>query len=508
MMGPPQSRNPKLFYVGVNLEQRVDPDHPLRKIAAAVDFGFVRPLVADLYGVRGNPSLDPALVLKLLFLLFYENISSERQLLRQLPQRLDWLWFLEMDLDSPIPDHSVLSKARRRWGPKVFTDFFKQILRQCVQAGLVDGARVHVDGSVIAANADQDKLTLALELVGQEFYGKLEADGQPLAPAPSPESPASSAVSSSSGPPGQTPPETSSMPVPPALVPPGTLYCPTDPEARLTQKGGVNILGYKDHRVVDDQCGIITASLTTAATVAEASMLQRAMDTHEENTGLRIVEPTADRGYGTVEVYRMLQARGCLPCIPHPAVREDKSKFPRSLFIYDPRQDVYRCPAGQTLHRRGVAFDGRYRYQTQGRICEACSVRGQCTASSTVRVLSRQVHQEAIDWADHCLSQAQRRIRMRRRKIRAEGSFADASNRHGYKRARWRGLAGMTNQNLLIASIQNVRKLVRYGHRRPPGSARRLATYASALSPITPKRHRWPGDRHRNHIQNNGQCKR
>ncbi len=32
-----------------------------------------------------------------------------------LPERLDWLWFLGYDLDSDMPNHSVLSKARKRW---------------------------------------------------------------------------------------------------------------------------------------------------------------------------------------------------------------------------------------------------------------------------------------------------------------------------------------------------------------------------------------------------------
>ena len=97
MMEPRQDRHSKLFYAGVSIEERLDPNHPLRKILAAVDFAFVRNQVAPLYGVRGNSSLDPTLVLKLLFLLFYENVASERELLRQLPCRLDWLWFLSMD---------------------------------------------------------------------------------------------------------------------------------------------------------------------------------------------------------------------------------------------------------------------------------------------------------------------------------------------------------------------------------------------------------------------------
>ena len=468
MMGPRQSRNAKLFYAGVNIEERLDSHAPLRTIAATVDFAFVRLEVARLYGVRGNPSLDPILVLKLLFLLFYENVSSERELIRQLPCRLDWLWFLELDLDSAIPDHSVLSKARQRWGQEVFTGFFKRVLGQCVAAGLVDGTRVHIDGSLIAANADAAKLTLALEFTGQALYGQLETAAGDTAPPPAPPAAAPAAApvaagsTNSAGPVIPAAPLESAATPPASVLPPGTLYCPTDPEARLSRKRGQSVLGYKDHRVVDDRCGIITATLTTAATVAESAMLEAALDEHEANTGRVVLEPTADKGYGTADNYVRLQGRGCRPCIPHPAVREDKTKFSRSLFIYNLKDDTYRCPAGEFLTRGGLRCDGRYKYQTDREVCMSCPLRSQCTTSDQ-RVFSRQVHQDAIDWADTCLSPGRRHGRLRRRKIRAEGSFADAANRHGYKRARWRGTARVAIQNLLIATTQNLRKLIRLG---------------------------------------------
>ena len=47
-----------------------------------------------------------------------------------------------------------------------------------------------------------------------------------------------------------------------------------------------------------------------------------------------------------------------------------------------------------------------------------------------------------------------------------EGSFADAALNHGFKRARWRRLQNQTIQDLLIASIQNIRILMQYGGRR------------------------------------------
>jgi hypothetical protein len=56
----------------------------------------------------------------LLFLLFLDNVRSERELIRIIPERLDYMWFPGYGLDDTIPNHSVLSKARKRWGQEVF----------------------------------------------------------------------------------------------------------------------------------------------------------------------------------------------------------------------------------------------------------------------------------------------------------------------------------------------------------------------------------------------------
>jgi transposase len=144
MMGrenPPQA---SLFYTGINLEKRVRSDHVLRKVARLVDFDFVYAEVKESYGYNGNVSVPPPMILKLMLLLVLYNVRSERELMATLPERLDWLWFLGLELDSEIPDHSVLSKARRRWGAELFRRFFERIVWQCVEGGLVDGKKLFV----------------------------------------------------------------------------------------------------------------------------------------------------------------------------------------------------------------------------------------------------------------------------------------------------------------------------------------------------------------------------
>lgn len=55
-----------------------------------------------------------------------------------------------------MPDHSVLSKARARWGRETFERFFVRTVAQCVSLGLVDGKKIHVDSSLVRANASAD----------------------------------------------------------------------------------------------------------------------------------------------------------------------------------------------------------------------------------------------------------------------------------------------------------------------------------------------------------------
>src|SRR4030042_1041806 len=116
MMGHQPPPQPKLFYTGFHLDKRVRRDHPLRKISKVIDFDFIYKEVAEKYGENGNVSVPPPVLLKLMLLLVFYNVRSERELMETLPERLDWFWFLGYDFYGEVPNHSVLSKARSRWG--------------------------------------------------------------------------------------------------------------------------------------------------------------------------------------------------------------------------------------------------------------------------------------------------------------------------------------------------------------------------------------------------------
>ena len=158
MMGHQPDCQQKFFITGFNLEKRIPEDHILRKISKKIDFNFIYGEVKDTYGSNGNVSVPPPVILKMMLLLILYNVRSERELMARLPLCLDWLWFLGYDLDNEIPNHSVLSKARARWGVDAFRRFFERIVQKCVEEGLVDGHKMFVDASLIDANASNNSV--------------------------------------------------------------------------------------------------------------------------------------------------------------------------------------------------------------------------------------------------------------------------------------------------------------------------------------------------------------
>jgi len=70
----------------------------------------VREEAAHCYGKKGNESVAPEVIMKMMFLLFFDDITSERELMKIIAERLDYLWFLGYGLEEEIPDHRSYPK--------------------------------------------------------------------------------------------------------------------------------------------------------------------------------------------------------------------------------------------------------------------------------------------------------------------------------------------------------------------------------------------------------------
>jgi transposase len=144
--------------VQVSLEELVPADHFYRHLDRTLDLAFVREFVRPFYAAGGRPSIDPVVFFKLQLVMFFEDLRSERQLLRVAADRLSVRWYLGYDFAEALPDHSSLTRIRLRYGLPTFRRFFDQIVEQCRQAGLVWGQELYFDATQVEATADRDTM--------------------------------------------------------------------------------------------------------------------------------------------------------------------------------------------------------------------------------------------------------------------------------------------------------------------------------------------------------------
>jgi transposase len=156
MMGQ-HARSEALFYY-FRLEDQVPENHLLRLIEKHIRFEFVRERLKDSYSETGRPSIDPELLLRILLIGYLYGVTSERKLVEELRMHLAWRWFTGLGFDQEIPHHSTFSKNRhgRFQASKLFEQLFEEIVRQCVDVGLVQGEHLSVDGSLVEANAAKE----------------------------------------------------------------------------------------------------------------------------------------------------------------------------------------------------------------------------------------------------------------------------------------------------------------------------------------------------------------
>ena len=176
----------------------------------------------------------------------------------------------------------------------------------------------------------------------------------------------------------------------------------------------------------------------------------------------------ADCKYGTSENFIALAEQGIRSHMGDLRSRlcnhQQRGIYPAERFRYDERRDTYKCPAGRTLYQHHFnRHRGYYDYRTRPGVCGRCALAAQCTRSKAGRSLNRYPGHHLLERARRqSHGPAARRDRKRRQWFQ-ERNFAEAATQHGFKRARWRGLARQTIQDQLITALQNLKILLRRG---------------------------------------------
>ena len=104
----------------LTIDDLVPKDHLVRKIDAAIQFDFIYPIVEFTYSTHGHPSIDPVVLIKLVFIQYLFGIRSMRQTIKDVETNVAYRWFLGYSFEDPIPHFSTFGKT-------MFEDLEKQL---------------------------------------------------------------------------------------------------------------------------------------------------------------------------------------------------------------------------------------------------------------------------------------------------------------------------------------------------------------------------------------------
>ena len=437
MMGQ-HSRSESLFYY-FRIEDQVPENHLLRLLDRHIRFDFVREKLKDSYSDTGRPSIDPELLLRILLIGYLYGVTSERKLVEELHMHLAWRWFTGLSFDQEIPHHSTFSKNRhgRFLESNLFQELFEAIVDRCMEAGLVEGEHLSVDGSFLLANASRlsriprEQLPEAAHVkrTVREYLADLEQENPVEEPAHQQDQ-----VST------------------------------TDPDSTYATKGkGAAELGYFNNYLIDNRSCVILGVQATAARLSQESAAAREMITRSaERRGCFPQSVAADTTYGNGELLAWLEERNITPYI-----RVKESPAPKTnlyaieKFTYDPETNSYQCPEGKQLTYLGVNPRNRnHIYRATRKRCRECSHKSQCTTGH-YRQLAIHIHEPARQRArERATVPAFAAAQRQRRKV--EALFAELKNQIGLRRVRLRRMKHVREQFFLAATAQNLKRLARF----------------------------------------------
>ena len=496
-------KSPQESFYGSYLYDRIIPiDHLLRKINQVVDFSFADQILRDRYNPAiGRPAEAPEFLLRLC-LLQYLYGDSDRQVVENARLNLAYKYFLGLAVDAEVPDYTTISYFRaQRLGEEKFRSVLDQIVRQCIDKGLVKGKRQIIDSTPVIANislssitglvrkcrenvlktvAKQDvriaerlglkelKNTREVKFASTEegLRKEIEAAGELL-----------DKVTAELGVTKLVPAEElkkdlellEKVVVDREEHAKDKLISPVDPDARMGKKTQTAWPGYKAHIVMEEETGIITGVETTPANTTDGSQLKPMLKKQEKVHSINPQELTADKAYDWGENLESLASHKTIAniALPKQVNHRNEGYFTMKDFLYDPVNNKLMCPAGYIstncykeilndypLNKPGYAFKFRPTW------CNVCPLKPKCVKNKQGRRIYISYYEPYFQLARERLATEEGK-RAYRNRYKIEQKVADLTRYCGLRRCRYRGLGRANIHTLLATTVCNIKRMVK-----------------------------------------------
>ena len=461
------------MFTHFQLSDRVPVDNFYRRLKEVLNLHWLYKATKQYYGTEGQQSIDPVVFFKLMLIGYLENLGSDRRIISTVSMRLDMLFFIGYDIDEPLPWHSTLSRTRQLYGEELFKQLFKEVLKQCIDKGMVAGRRQVMDSVAVKANAGMDSLTEKEIMDDSSAY----ADELKNEEEQSDDDKETKTVSATRYKAVELHHQWKAkaykdMPKRKhgKFVNNHTHYSTTDPDARVSVKPGKpRQLNYTAQVSVDTAHHVITQIQTDHADKKDSQCLPSLVNNTIENLkaeGLQIEEVYADAGYSSGEALKALEENNITGYIPN----FGQYKPTREGFTYDKENDRYTCSRGIHLpFKKLITTSLGYKmkvYRSSARDCGPCPLRSVCIGKSDFKKIDDTIDKHLYDKM-HARLQTVNREKIRQlRSSTVEPVLGTLVNYLAMRKVNTRGIKQANKCIIMSAIAYNLKKLLKWEQRK------------------------------------------
>ena len=363
----------------------------------------------------GRPAYHPGVLLKIYIYGYLNRIQSSRRLEREAQRNVELMWLT----GRLMPDFKTIANFRKDNG-KAIRSVCHQFVVLCQQLGLFSESLVAIDGSKFKAVNNRDRNFTSAKLqrrmeeiessINRYLVGLDSADRQEPAVAQAKTERLEAKIAALKA----QMQALKEIEVRLNATPDKQLSL-TDPDARSMKTRGSGIVGYNVQAAVEAKHHLIVSHEVTNIGIDRDQLSGMAKQARSA-MGVQDLTAVADRGYFKSEEILACHEAGISAIVPKTETSNAtaEGRFGKAHFIYDPKTDEYRCPAGQRLIWRFSRIENGlklHRYWSSH--CQGCKIKDKCTPSEQRRV-SRWEHEAVLEAMQARLDQAPKSMRIRR----------------------------------------------------------------------------------------------
>lgn len=472
------------------LYDKIPKKHILKLVKSVVDFSFINKLLESSYcKYYGRPAKEPEMMAKLLVLQFLYHLSDER-IIEEASLNLAYMWFLGINPEDDLPEPSLLAKFRRQRLKEITVDdIIKEVVRQCVEKGIIKGIGISIDSTHTEANTGKLVPERIMKHLAKKILKNLEEEKGAIPDEIDKNIPdykqiedpqkaketmknylekliedTGATVEPSETPKAQKEIERAKAILnDPKFIQQKGIRSLVDMDARVGYKTKTDsFFGYKVEFAMISKERIITAVDVHDGAYVDGTEFEKLYRLTRES-GILIEDVFGDKAYFRKHIIDILEEEKVNIYIP---VSETVYKIDESKYSYNKDSDQWFCEMGNsTVKKKNYTRKkaGKechlYRYYFEKEICKNCAKKKECEKSKrTAKILEVSVNTPEFYGYSKREKTEEFKLAYKKRACH-EGKNGEIKRFHGLDRARGYGLKSMQMQAKLTVLAVNLKRI-------------------------------------------------